>query len=117
MESNRSIYIVKLNFPGSDVLDNIAFSSKKSIFDYYGEEIIGMTYKTYRNAWDNSPYDDELVTKYMTIHRYKFLMSKSPEIRVRLDILANRANKDMRPADKAMLRIEKLLGDERFKNK
>ena len=49
------VYIADLKYPGDDVESNIVFSSLKSLFDYYGEEIIGMSYKYFRFAWDTNP--------------------------------------------------------------
>ena len=103
------IYIAELRYPSSDIEDGISFKTKKALFEYYGEAVIGTTYKSYRNAWDTSPDPNMLETKYMTIRRYKLLCAKSPELQERQRIIEQTDDKDARPVDKAMARLQRIL--------
>lgn len=106
------VYIADLKYPGDDVKSNLAFSSRKSLFDYYGEEIIGMTYKTFRNAWETSPDKEELIGKFVRIKRYKYCAGKCDEVLQRIAYREQNPIRARNAVEKARARIMNLgLGD------
>ena len=106
------VYIAELKYPGDDVESNIVFSSLKSLFDYYGEEIIGMSYKYFRFAWDTNPNKKELVGKFVRIKRYKYCAGKCDEVLQRIAYREQNPIRARNAAEKARMRIMNLgLGD------
>lgn len=106
------VYIADLKYPGDDVESNIVFSSLKSLFDYYGEEIIGMSYKYFRYVWDTNPNKEELIGKFVRIKRYKYCAGKCDEVLQRIAYREQNPIRARNAVEKARVRIMNLgLGD------
>ena len=106
------VYIAELKYPGDDVETNLAFSSRKSLFDYYGEEIIGMSYKYFCYTWDTNPNKGELIGKFVRIKRYKYCAGKCDEVLQRIAYREQNPIRARNAAEKARARIMNLgLGD------
>lgn len=106
MAVNTYIYIAKLKYPGPDVEERMAFSSKKALFDYYGEEIVGLARHTLNNIWPSEERDFE--NDYIQIKRYKFCAGKCPEIMERVEAREDSPFKGPTASRKAEARITML---------